>query len=66
MQSFQTTFHQKKARGKNSKPKHDPELPSKIASTQPHGPCHDKKQSKFEMVLLLNLVGYATIKNQNE
>jgi len=33
----------KKPREVDSKPKQDAELPSNIASTQPHGPCHDKK-----------------------
>jgi hypothetical protein len=32
----------KKPREVDSKPKQDAVLPSNIASTQPHGPCHNK------------------------
>jgi hypothetical protein len=56
----------KKPREVDSKSKQNAELSSNIASTQPHGPCHDKNQSEMEMVLPLNLVGFATIKNQSK
>jgi len=38
----------KKPREVDSKPKQDAGLPSNIASTQPHGPCHDKKSERDE------------------
>ena len=48
----------KKTRVVDSKPKQDAELPNKIASTQSHGLCHDKKSeqltfSKKEKVAVL-------------
>ena len=55
----------KKPREVDSKPKQDAVLPSNIASIQPHGPCHNN-QSKMKTMLPLNLVGFATIKNQSE
>jgi hypothetical protein len=36
----------KKTRVVDSKPKQDAELPSKIASTQSRGLCHDKKSER--------------------
>ena len=41
-----TNLSPKKPREVDSKPKQDAELPSNIASTQPHGPCHDKKSER--------------------
>jgi hypothetical protein len=43
---FPNNLSPKKSREVDSKPKQDAELPSNIASTQPHGPCHDKKSEQ--------------------
>ena len=43
---FPNNLSPKKSQEVGSKPKQDAELPSNIASTQPHGPCHDKKSER--------------------